>query len=115
MNHHSNSLTLSNTTKLTMEFDVELQPSNPSHHLPISYHGNVFDAKVFYKDQGHSSNNVTLDISTLQSSFNGNSSVVEMKHTFLSFNVTLVLETCIKNIKMQVTSKKRNVGLKMPS
>jgi len=50
-NHHSNSLTLSKTTKLTVEFDVELHASNLNHHLPISYHDDAFNAKVFYKDQ----------------------------------------------------------------
>lgn len=69
-----NSLTINKNTKLTAEWKITLSLSNPNHHLRISYHHDSFDPKIFYKDQ-----QIILDTSLLQSSFNHSSNVVEMK------------------------------------
>ncbi|RHN57813.1 hypothetical protein MtrunA17_Chr5g0444481 [Medicago truncatula] len=69
-----NSQTINKNTKLTAEWKITLSLSNPNYHLRISYHHDSFDPKIFYKDQ-----QIILDTSLLQSSFNHSSNVVEMK------------------------------------
>jgi len=70
------SFKVSNTTKLSAEWNIKLTVSNPNHHLRISYHHDAFHGKIFYRDPD---NDITLETSTLQSFFNGNNNMVQIK------------------------------------
>lgn len=70
------SFKVSNTTKLTAEWNIKLLLSNPNGHLRISYHHDAFHGKIFYRNQqGRPDNDIILETSTLQSFFNGNNMV----------------------------------------